>query len=79
MACVDTKSTAAAGCVSVLCKRVTEPFSASCMWLNDGFVSVSCGIVCSVYIAPYYELFLVDDDFFVFCDGLKLKVKKDGI
>lgn len=79
MGCVDAKSSAAVGCVRALCERVTEPFFASCMWLQDGFVSVSCGLICSVSTDPDYEWFFVDEDFFVLCDGLKLKVKKDGI
>lgn len=42
-------------------------------------VSVTCGLVCSTGNGLSYEWFLVEGDFFVFSDGFKFMVKKDGV
>lgn len=42
-------------------------------------VSVTCGLVCSTGTGLSYEWFLVEGDFFVFSDGFKFMVKKDGV
>jgi hypothetical protein len=42
-------------------------------------LNVTCGIVCTVEEDFTHEWFLVEEGYFVFSDGLKFKVLKNGI
>jgi hypothetical protein len=53
--------------VSVISHSVSKDFA------------VTCGLVCSVETDLVHEWFLVEGDFLIFSDGLKFRVKRDGV
>lgn len=70
--------------LNVVCSRLEEGatplhgITASVHRIGNG-LNVTCGIVCTVEEDFTHEWFLVEEGYFVFSDGLKFKVIKNGI
>jgi hypothetical protein len=70
--------------LNVICSRLEEGvahldgITAVVRRIGRG-LNVTCGIVCTVEEDFTHEWFLVEEGYFVFSDGLKFKVLKNGI